>query len=634
MENLLTISGLKKRLSAVYPTIVFFLLLFLFITFALGLQYLLLLSAFTIFFSSRRLVYLSVRDFMQFIFQFFLLFFLAFFATLNFPLMLLMNLLVPFAVVVLQSNQFKMKAYFSSIATFLFLQLRPVGWSGLGTLLLNYSLCLLFLVVSLALNQLIFRKNIGMKPQVTLRPLGRALKLSSVSLLTEQELSKLFSLQYLYLKDLQKKDLQPGRMSSTNRIYYLAGLMYQRSFYFLANLQEQDGKRSDEERVLLAQLGNLIEQTSTTERGTKTIEAALHKLVAYRGIVPSPTLAYLSNTLSILVSIKTPESATTQRLDVWRRVKEFGSILLERISYDRFEFRFACQLSVVISTSMTFSYLTGFEHSYWLPLNAFLLLQPFKDENIERGKTRLLGTILGAGISSLIVILIPGSLPKILLGLLFGVLLYIAYPGTWENAMFSSSFALLLTSFSLPYAYASELRLIYLISAIALVLIVSHVIFPITKKGQLRQNLTQLCLLQLIYLDIFERAIQQEYELWRMREALVQFQLLYSQLRGAVKQLTECNQRAYYELFLKNSWLLFIEIEQMILMLRRNPADETQKQRLNRFYHERKAQLQQIQKHLFQPKGEIVPIPQLPQTDADYMTIMMQQYTRHVEQLL
>ena len=43
-----------------------------------------------------------------------------------------------------------------------------------------------------------------------------------------------------------------------------------------------------------------------------------------------------------------------------------------------------------------FSNLTQWNHSYWLPLNAIVLLQPMYEESNYRLKTRFIGTVAGS----------------------------------------------------------------------------------------------------------------------------------------------------------------------------------------------------------------------------------------------
>ena len=62
--------------------------------------------------------------------------------------------------------------------------------------------------------------------------------------------------------------------------------------------------------------------------------------------------------------------------------------LRNRLRMDSFEFRFASRLSLVLLCGFLFARLSKLDHSYWLVLNAFLLLQPMYEESAYRLKTR------------------------------------------------------------------------------------------------------------------------------------------------------------------------------------------------------------------------------------------------------
>ena len=69
--------------------------------------------------------------------------------------------------------------------------------------------------------------------------------------------------------------------------------------------------------------------------------------------------------------------------------------ILYRLRPDTFEMRFALRMNVVLMTGMAFNFLFPEGHSYWLVMNAFLLLRPMYEDSNYRMKTRFLGTVAG-----------------------------------------------------------------------------------------------------------------------------------------------------------------------------------------------------------------------------------------------
>lgn len=128
------------------------------------------------------------------------------------------------------------------------------------------------------------------------------------------------------------------------------------------------------------------------------------------------------------------------------------------------------------------------------------------EESATRIKTRFIGTLAGR------LILQPSS-PAVswnrlafLLATFMAVGLYMETAGTWRQALFSTCFALTLTTLALPQMLAAELRILYVVSAMVLVLLVNRFVFPTHQKGQFRYNLYQLFHIHHVYLRLLESA--------------------------------------------------------------------------------------------------------------------------------
>ena len=129
-----------------------------------------------------------------------------------------------------------------------------------------------------------------------------------------------------------------------------------------------------------------------------------------------------------------------------------------RCTMESFEMRFAMRLSMVMTVSCTVSYLLPFERAYWIPLNAFILLQPSFEESSYRMKTRPVGTLIGCIIEFFIHPLLPGLGGQILFALLMISLMYCAVPGTWYHPVFSTCYALTLATLTMNETTAITLR--------------------------------------------------------------------------------------------------------------------------------------------------------------------------------
>ncbi|MFQ7537347.1 MAG: FUSC family protein [Clostridium sp.] len=144
------------------------------------------------------------------------------------------------------------------------------------------------------------------------------------------------------------------------------------------------------------------------------------------------------------------------------------------------------------------------DHSYWLVLNAFLLLQPMYEESAYRLKTRFIGTVFGCTVIYLVLPHFPGVAGHFLFASIVVSLMYCATPGTWIQAMFSTCFAITLTSLAMQETIAIEMRLTYVAVAILLVLIVNRFFFPTSRSGLFQANMKRMFHMQHSYLRILQ----------------------------------------------------------------------------------------------------------------------------------
>ena len=83
---------------------------------------------------------------------------------------------------------------------------------------------------------------------------------------------------------------------------------------------------------------------------------------------------YRSVLHTLLILCREPISSAQRPYFSLPTKEEFLLQIKQHFSPESFEFRFAIRLSVVLIISCTVSFLWDFEHTYWFPLHAFLLL--------------------------------------------------------------------------------------------------------------------------------------------------------------------------------------------------------------------------------------------------------------------
>ena len=85
--------------------------------------------------------------------------------------------------------------------------------------------------------------------------------------------------------------------------------------------------------------------------------------------------------------------------------------------------------------------------------------------------------------------------------------MYCAAPGTWYQPIFSTCYALTLTSMTLNETTAIQLRLLYLCAAVLIVFIVNRFFFPIRRDKLFQYNLRSLLQLHDSYWEMIQKEL-------------------------------------------------------------------------------------------------------------------------------
>ena len=201
--------------------------------------------------------------------------------------------------------------------------------------------------------------------------------------------------------DLAGFFVQTGAMLYSLACFFLLVKLYQRRYP-----QEKSYRREQEGLAILADtpFWEKAARTALEERGDELLgeagegEDELH--ISVRNFL-HPFLILLG---------KFDEGERDEAGASWpmpRHQRPLGKLLYQ-MRPDGFETRFALRMSAVLTISFLFVHISGADHAYWLPLNAFLLLRPMYEDSRYRMLTRFLGTAGGCIIMSLLFPVLPG----------------------------------------------------------------------------------------------------------------------------------------------------------------------------------------------------------------------------------
>jgi uncharacterized membrane protein YccC len=89
------------------------------------------------------------------------------------------------------------------------------------------------------------------------------------------------------------------------------------------------------------------------------------------------------------------------------------------------QFRYAVRLAITLAIAVLLAHQFALSNGYWVPMTALLILRSDLSETLTRGLARMAGTIIGAGLATLLVsTLRPGPATLIVLIVLFAWLCY------------------------------------------------------------------------------------------------------------------------------------------------------------------------------------------------------------------
>ncbi|MCH1950284.1 FUSC family protein [Enterocloster sp. OA13] len=587
------LAGLRSKFMEALPIILFFLFLFYSVILIFGISHVILVSVVTILFKINYRRYMTARQLMGLVGTQFLMAFLSFLATLNLPLCILLNLTVPFLLVFLQSSQFNQLGYYTGAMCFTFLQLRPVGWQGLAMQMAALAYGLAVMTAVLYFHSRRSRKGddfalaekglllLAAELQSAAGPVPEDGKKSADSLFP--------ILQGLYKEAYKSRGLTKV-VNARGRIQYMFALLFQRSVYFLTNPYQERTLADESCRGILLRLARYMEtmgKEGFQQGGSKDGRNGCSK--GYRDGLSSEAFSkqgkellaeaagreeapyiFVRNFLGLLLLIlenlrRIDENVPSPgwKLPVYRRPVRR---LFCHMRTDTFETRFALRLSVVLTAGFAYSMMSQANHGYWLALNAFLLLRPMYEDSASRMKSRFIGTMAGCLLLQLLLPLFHGTGWHFVLATVMAVGLYMETAGTWQQALFSTCFALTLTTMALPQTLAAELRFLYVVIAILMVLAANRFFFPTSLKSQFTYNLNQLLHIHQVYLRLLGRSLKMPLDYGVICDIQIHYHLVHDQIQEYLKKAGH-EKEGFIREMLWISWYMVSEAEQMLYLI-------------------------------------------------------------------
>ena len=554
----------KKHFLTALPVILFFLFNFWVVTSFFGIQYAMVVSVFTTVFQIQHLRNQSILYFVKVICFSLLLCVLAFLASLHLALCIGLNICVPFLLIFVQASQINPKGYFAYAMMFVFLELMPPAPSALWMELVVVFVSSLILIAALLFYSRFFRKPVekGEGIHQGFQKLADLLDRFAENTINRKEL---YDLKNSFYKISYNNHKPFSLYSEKTKLQDMFFVLFQRVFYLVSDSvwQDETEKKGIQEIRYLAQFLRKVDREVSRGENGILIQQAYAMLEEMR--LPEGRLRICVRSIlhMLILILRTMEHPVPHRL-AWKiNGRELLVHIRRKCTMGSFEMRVALRLAVVLVVSFTISWFLPVTHSYWIPLNAFLLIQPDYEESAHRMKTRPIGTVIGCVIEYLVYPYLPGMAGRFAFALVMLSLMYCATPGTWNHPIFSTCYALTLASMTMEETLAIELRMIYLLAAVGIVFLVNVFVFPTKKKVLFQLNIKELFRAQKEYWEIVKDSVYGWQGISVSSGLLAHFHMIYEQVMDYLKNPTEELDQDAYRRNLLTLWHMFSELEQI-----------------------------------------------------------------------
>ena len=600
---------IRKRLSGALPTILVQIAQFLTVFLLFGTEYAMTVGGATTLFQVRRARYNTLGDCLKMFCVSLLLCVLALLATRNLVLCVLLNFTVPFALVYLQSSQFVPKGHFAYAMIFVFLELRPPAVEHFGRQILAAGACTLITIAALLIyGRWVQRpKAPGQQAKDALLRLSRLLRELAEGrdgAAVQQELVQLS-------QEFQRQACRKGRFFSPQdprrRFVSLFALLLQRAVYLISDVSWREQHHLPVCQEALLTLSGMAERACAAKDPAvrEELAAQARELLSRSDLPQGRVRIFYRSVLHMALLLLQPGGEAGQSGRSARRLPTWGQLRTQfrrAFSLERFEVRFALRLAVVVTVSSTVSLAWDFEHTYWFPLHAFLLLQPSYEESTHRMFTRPIGTAIGCLLVHLVLPWLPGTAGIFVFSLCMISLMFCCTPGTWVQPIFSTSFALTMATLTVREEEAIQLRLFYLVLAIVLVLLVNRFLFPTRREQQFQRNVRALLRMQGRYWEQIRRSLREPIPADLAGQMLSSYHMVYHEAVQFVQQLPPEEDDRYRPVFL-TLWNMFSELEQILCLILARLVPQSEYEALDRL-------AEQMQARFDPPRSDLTGLPQ------------------------
>lgn len=489
---------------------------------------------------------------------------------LNIVLCVIVNLILPSLIVYLYTDRFTPRGYFVYVMAFVFLQLRPIEFSELPKRFSALIFGMVVVAVALFINSLRQRKKNSYElAESGLTNLSKQMnKLSKKENLKSEtdDLSRIiYGLNNLIYSSRNYKYLVDS--FGSNNYYFM--LVFQKFQYVIKNIYMKYDDLNDSDILYLENLSKILEKASKeiNEENNISLISLLDNFIENQNFTDNKIksdIEYIINILKVALSNMTTSNFDNMK-ENWRIPKithKFHGIRYN-LKLDRFQLRFALRLSFVLTLTFLISKLTGLNHAYWIPMNAFFMIAPFYEDSTYRINSRILGTIIGSILTLLLLSIFNTANAHIVIIVIMTVCMYSVKPSTWIMTSYSTCYGLALVTLAMDTNEAIELRLAYILIAAIISILANKYILPNKSSYEFKLNVTKLITIDREMVLMLRKALEnkEEFDSTYLKELLIRSNQINLDIKN-YKKKNEYEQSFYNNLLEINKQLIH-EVQQI-----------------------------------------------------------------------
>ena len=477
----------------------------------------------------------------------------------------ILNLIIPFLLVMFFSDELSPSNYF---IYGLFFTLMQINYPITLDILPSRILATLYGLLILLLFNLVMQKFRKKEKYIPIIKNGFEMIIKKINLILDNKLEESKPLEIstittklnecLYIDIISKNEILTGK----DQLYFQFSILLENINNILNKVSENANTLSDNNKNYLKELANILNlniNNSTNSDNELLISTIINFLNnnSYDDSIINNDFKYsLSKLLNILQNYNSKNKINIQESLHLKLIK-----IKRSFNLDSCYFRFAIKISLTLAIGFTISHFIPFANAYWLPITAFAIMRPYYEDTKTRIYYNFFGVLLGAILFLLIFRHIPSAFQLIFMIIIFCTLFSI------NNEILRSSvgcqLALVLSITDLSTTAFIGMRILMVLLAIIITWLIDKFILNTKNFDGIKNNINGILYKDRLIINELRRTISVGYNSKYLETLLLESYVLQNRIIEKIHAVNTSNINNI-KIFLNNNTEYILETEKLI----------------------------------------------------------------------